>query len=242
MSNDNMSLQGTISNDSHRLTGTIDTARGSLSGSLAAGESLSGSLAVSMLQGKSAYEVAVANGFEGTEEEWLASLKGEKGDQGQQGIQGIQGIQGQKGQKGDKGDKGDKGQQGIQGERGQKGDQGIQGIQGIQGVQGEQGIQGQKGDTGEKGEKGDAATVVVGSVVPGSEVSVTNSGTQHAAILDFVLPEGGVPATEEIAGIVKLYDNTGENTDGGMTQRAVTHAIDDSASSISAEDLVAILV
>jgi hypothetical protein len=32
------------------------------------------------LQGYSAYEVAVKNGFEGTEEEWLASLKGEKGD------------------------------------------------------------------------------------------------------------------------------------------------------------------
>lgn len=27
-----------------------------------------------------AYGVAVKNGFEGTEEEWLASLKGEKGD------------------------------------------------------------------------------------------------------------------------------------------------------------------
>ena len=35
------------------------------------------------IRGKSAYEVAVANGFEGTEEEWLASLKGEKGDQGE---------------------------------------------------------------------------------------------------------------------------------------------------------------
>ena len=32
------------------------------------------------IQGKSAYEVAVINGFKGTEEEWLASLKGEKGD------------------------------------------------------------------------------------------------------------------------------------------------------------------
>ena len=30
--------------------------------------------------GKSAYEVALDNGFEGTEEEWLESLKGEKGD------------------------------------------------------------------------------------------------------------------------------------------------------------------
>lgn len=30
--------------------------------------------------GASAYEVAVQNGFEGTEEEWLKSLKGEKGE------------------------------------------------------------------------------------------------------------------------------------------------------------------
>ena len=35
--------------------------------------------------GKSAYEQAVAAGFTGTEEEWLASLKGEKGDKGEDG-------------------------------------------------------------------------------------------------------------------------------------------------------------
>ena len=29
-----------------------------------------------------AYDIAVKNGFNGTEEEWLASLKGEKGDKG----------------------------------------------------------------------------------------------------------------------------------------------------------------
>lgn len=29
-----------------------------------------------MIHGKSAYEIAVKNGFEGTEEEWLASLRG----------------------------------------------------------------------------------------------------------------------------------------------------------------------
>lgn len=33
-------------------------------------------------QGKSAYEIAVENGFEGTEEEWLESLKGEQGKPG----------------------------------------------------------------------------------------------------------------------------------------------------------------
>lgn len=31
-------------------------------------------------RGYSAYEIAVQNGFEGTEEEWLASLKGDRGD------------------------------------------------------------------------------------------------------------------------------------------------------------------
>lgn len=35
--------------------------------------------------GKSAYEVAVANGFDGTEEEWLESIKGKKGDKGETG-------------------------------------------------------------------------------------------------------------------------------------------------------------
>lgn len=35
------------------------------------------------LHGASAYEVALENGYEGTEAEWLASLKGEKGDTGE---------------------------------------------------------------------------------------------------------------------------------------------------------------
>ena len=44
--------------------------------------------------GKSAYQIAVDGGFKGTEEEWIASLKGEKGDQGIQGLQGLQGRDG----------------------------------------------------------------------------------------------------------------------------------------------------
>ena len=45
-------------------------------------------------KGKSAYEIAVANGFTGTEAEWLASLKGLTGNQGVQGPQGVQGEKG----------------------------------------------------------------------------------------------------------------------------------------------------
>ena len=40
------------------------------------------------IHGFSAYEIAVINGFEGTEAEWLASLKGEDGAPGKDGIDG----------------------------------------------------------------------------------------------------------------------------------------------------------
>src|SRR5699024_7525607 len=53
--------------------------------------------------GKSAYQVAVDNGFEGTEEEWLASLQGPKGPKGDKGDAGAEGAQGPKGDKGDDG-------------------------------------------------------------------------------------------------------------------------------------------
>lgn len=44
--------------------------------------------------GDSAYEVALANGFEGTEQEWLASLKGEPGAPGDDGKDGKDGAPG----------------------------------------------------------------------------------------------------------------------------------------------------
>lgn len=47
-----------------------------------------GSQGLSGADGMSAYEVAVANGFNGTEEQWLASLKGAKGDKGNKGDKG----------------------------------------------------------------------------------------------------------------------------------------------------------
>ena len=59
--------------------------------------------------GKSAYQIAVDNGYIGTESAWVASLKGDKGDKGDTGAQGIQGIQGEQGPKGDKGDQGNDG-------------------------------------------------------------------------------------------------------------------------------------
>lgn len=125
--------------------------------------------------GLSAYEVAVANGFIGTEAEWLTSLQGLKGDTGDQGPQGIQGSDGATGPQGpigltgadgndgatgSIGPTGLQGEQGIQGLTGDVGPQGPigltgpQGIQGLTGPQGEQGIQGLTGDIGAQGPTG----------------------------------------------------------------------------------------
>lgn len=52
------------------------------------------------IHGMSAYQIAVEHGFEGTEEEWLASLVGLAGPQGPQGPQGEQGEKGYTPQKG----------------------------------------------------------------------------------------------------------------------------------------------
>ncbi len=54
--------------------------------------------------GLSAYQIAVENGYIGTEAEWLLSLKGETGEQGPQGEQGIQGEQGEQGPQGETGE------------------------------------------------------------------------------------------------------------------------------------------
>lgn len=48
--------------------------------------------------GLSAYEIAVKNGFEGTEAEWLESLKGADGMDGTNGIDGSNGLDGADGQ------------------------------------------------------------------------------------------------------------------------------------------------
>lgn len=42
--------------------------------------------------GDNAYDIALKNGFEGTEQEWLESLKGEKGNDGLNGVNGNDGM------------------------------------------------------------------------------------------------------------------------------------------------------
>ena len=74
--------------------------------------------------GKSAYEIAVEEGFIGTEAEWLESLVGPEGPEGPQGVPGTQGLPGADGAEGPQGIPGNDGPQGIQGEDGPMGPQG----------------------------------------------------------------------------------------------------------------------
>ena len=131
--------------------------------------------------GKSAYQIAVEQGYQGSESDWLSSLKGDKGDKGNTGAKGNPGQDGAdgksayaiavehgyedsedkwllslKGEKGDAGERGEKGDTGLQGERGEKGETGQQGEQGPKGEKGDPGDRGLQGVPGEKGEKGDA--------------------------------------------------------------------------------------
>lgn len=123
--------------------------------------------------GKSAYEIAKENGYTGTKEEWLLSLKGDRGLQGPPGPQGERGAEGRpgrdgrsayeiadgglsfsseqewaaslKGPKGDIGERGPMGPQGLQGPPGQNGEPGQQGIQGPIGLTGPKGVDGKDG-------------------------------------------------------------------------------------------------
>ncbi len=71
------------------------------------------------------------------------------------------------------------------------GPQGIQGPIGPigpQGIQGDIGAVGPTGPSGAPGADGIAATIEIGTVTTGDTASVTNVGTNTAAVLDFVLP------------------------------------------------------
>lgn len=63
----------------------------------------------------------------------------------------------------------------------------------IKGEKGDPGEKGDKGETGDRGIPGAAATVTVGTVTTGaagSQASVTNSGTENDAVLNFTIPKG----------------------------------------------------
>ena len=80
-------LQGRISSSGDTLRGRLSSGEEALHGSVSSPGSMKGTLnGLEKIQGYSAYQVAVINGFVGSEEEWLASLKGEDGITPEKGV------------------------------------------------------------------------------------------------------------------------------------------------------------
>lgn len=83
--------------------------------------------------------------------------------------------------------------QGPVGPQGPQGPAGEPGAVGPQGPIGATGATGPQGEPGPAGADGVAATITIGTTTtgePGTEASVTNVGTETAAILNFVIPAG----------------------------------------------------
>ena len=131
--------------------------------------------------GKSAYQIAVEQGYQGSESDWLSSLKGDKGDKGNTGAKGNPGQDGAEGKSAyaiavehgyeDSEEKwllSLKGEKGDTGERGEKGDTGDRGLQGVPGEKGE------KGDAGVAGKDGtDGFSPIANVVKNGSVITIT---------------------------------------------------------------------
>ena len=111
--------------------------------------------------GKSAFEIAVENGFVGTETEWLESLKGKDGIDGKDGAVGPQGEQGPPGADGQPGKNGEQGSPGVDGRDGLDGTNGKSAFEiavenGFVGTEAEwlESLKGKDGAVGPQGEQG----------------------------------------------------------------------------------------
>lgn len=117
--------------------------------------------------GASAYEIWLRLGNEGTEADFIASLRGPQGQAGPTGSRGEPGARGPAGAQGVAGKSAyqvwlDLGNQGteqdfidsLRGPAGEQGPPGEPGVQGEPGAQGEPGVQGEQGPPGPKGDPG----------------------------------------------------------------------------------------
>lgn len=154
-------------------------------------------------RGKSAYEIAKENGFDGTETEWLASLKGATGAAGANGKDGENGKTPYVGDNGNwyiGTDDTGKPSRGAKGDKGEPGSPGAKGDKGEPGSPGEKGEPGAKGDKGDKGDTGATPNLTIGAVTTlgaGEDATASITGTAESPVLNLGIPKGakGEPGT-----------------------------------------------
>lgn len=158
--------------------------------------------------GESAYEVAVAEGFDGTVTEWLASLIGPAGADGSDGQDGATGAQGS------------------------------QGTQGLTGATGSTGPKGEKGDAGDpatnlvQSVNGDIGTVVLNAGDVGADTAGSAAAAQTAAVTTAAADATTKVSTHsadttDVHGITNtsaLETTTGAQTKATAAQTAATTA------------------
>ena len=159
----------------------------------------SASVGEDLPRGKSAYEVAVENGFSGTETEWLASLKGATGAPGADGRDGEDGKTPYVGDNGNwyiGADDTGKPSRGAKGDKGEKGEKGDPGSPGAKGDKGEPGAKGEPGSPGAKGDKGDPGAtpnLTIGTVTTleaGQNATASITGESPDLTLNLGIPKG----------------------------------------------------
>ena len=143
-------------------------------------------------RGKSAYEIAKENGFNGTEAEWLASLKGEPGAAGADGKDGTDGKTPYVGDNGNWFVGSDDTGKPSRGEKGEPGQDGVTPTFSIESV-----------ETGE----------------PGTDADVTMTGDAPNHGLIFVIPRGnkGDKGDTGAQGIQGVQGEKGDKGDTGAT-------------------------
>lgn len=147
----------------------------------------------------------------------------------------------------------------LQGPVGEQGPQGIQGLQGIQGIQGETGPQGLQGETGKDGlffnsqismanpPSAYSSTLIELNIglfnrTPEQNdtfISIYRDTLNNITYLGLFKVIGisttlvGVNTVEYEIVDQRLYNTTGQNTDGSMTQKAITDAINGVTNTVS---------
>ncbi|WP_313677129.1 hypothetical protein [Pantoea vagans] len=162
--------------------------------------------------GPSAYELAVKDGFEGSEEEWLESLHGSDGKDGQNGKDGVDGKDGSDGRDAVDGKDGKDGKDGLNGSNGKDGVNGksayelavaggytgtqTQWLSSLKGSDGKDGFNGTNGKDGSNGKDGVNATTTASatSTTPGlmSATDKAKLDTFNSPVFN-VIASGGRP-------------------------------------------------
>lgn len=155
-------------------------------------------------RGYSAYDLAIKNGYTGTEKEWLTYLKGDKGDKGDTGAMGATGPAGTNGKDGVNGADGKPGSNGLSAyelavKNGFTGNEyaWLQSLKGPQGEEGPAGADGKNGVNGVDGKDGlSAYAIAVKNGYNGTEEEWINKWLRGTIVSAVTAGDGTMTMTD----------------------------------------------